>query len=77
MKTKFSPRLFIATSAIALGILSVALSVVGPKILGRATDLLLAGFMGKNMPAGATKEQAGILFRDAVSMVTMSPAPPR
>ena len=44
-------------SAIALGILSVALSVVGPKILGRATDLLLAGFMGKNMPAGVTKDQ--------------------
>ncbi len=44
-------------TAIALGVLSVTLSVVGPKILGRATDLLLAGFMGKNMPAGVTREQ--------------------
>ena len=45
-------------AAIILGTLSVALAVVGPKILGRATDLLLAGFIGRQMPAGMTKEQA-------------------
>ncbi|MGW4161692.1 ABC transporter ATP-binding protein [Streptomyces sp. NPDC004788] len=41
------------------GVLSVAASVVGPKILGRATDLVFAGVVGqqKQMPAGATKEQ--------------------
>ena len=44
--------------AITLGTLSVALAVVGPKILGWATDLLLAGFIGRQMPAGITKEQA-------------------
>ncbi|MFJ5638803.1 ABC transporter ATP-binding protein [Streptomyces sp. NPDC093223] len=36
---------------------SVTLSVIGPKILGRATDLVFAGVIGKQMPAGATKEQ--------------------
>ncbi|MBW8800480.1 MAG: ABC transporter ATP-binding protein [Streptomyces sp.] len=36
---------------------SVALNVIGPKILGRATDLVFAGVIGKQMPAGATKEQ--------------------
>ncbi|MFC9588672.1 ABC transporter ATP-binding protein [Streptomyces sp. NPDC056944] len=40
------------------GVLSVAASVVGPKILGRATDLIFAGVVGRNMPEGATKAQA-------------------
>ncbi|MFK0219819.1 ABC transporter ATP-binding protein [Streptomyces vinaceus] len=37
---------------------SVGCSVVGPKILGRATDLVFAGIIGRQMPAGITKEQA-------------------
>ncbi|MEU1125292.1 ABC transporter ATP-binding protein [Streptomyces sp. NPDC005899] len=40
------------------GTLSVALSVVGPKILGKATDLIFAGVVGRRMPDGTTKEQA-------------------
>ncbi|MFB7556307.1 ABC transporter ATP-binding protein [Streptomyces brevispora] len=40
------------------GALSVALSVVGPKILGKATDLVFAGVVGRQMQAGTTKEQA-------------------
>ncbi|WMX47198.1 ABC transporter ATP-binding protein [Streptomyces roseicoloratus] len=40
------------------GVLSVAASVVGPKILGRATDLVFAGVVGRQMPAGTTKAQA-------------------
>ncbi|MFF3391097.1 ABC transporter ATP-binding protein [Streptomyces sp. NPDC002669] len=36
---------------------SVTLSVIGPKILGRATDLVFAGFIGRQMPEGATKEE--------------------
>ncbi|MEV3947851.1 ABC transporter ATP-binding protein [Streptomyces halstedii] len=43
---------------LAAGTLSVALSVVGPKILGRATDLIFAGVVGRQMTAGTTKEQA-------------------
>ena len=38
-------RVWIIT-AIALGTLSVALSVVGPKILGLATDKMLEGIIG-------------------------------
>ena len=45
-------------TVIALGVLSVALAVVGPKILGRATDLIFAGLFGRNLPAGITQEQA-------------------
>ena len=44
--------------AIMFGVAGVALSVVGPKILGQATTMLLAGLIGGNMPSGATKEQA-------------------
>ncbi|MEV0415390.1 ABC transporter ATP-binding protein [Streptomyces sp. NPDC050448] len=37
---------------------SVGCSVVGPKILGQATDLVFAGIVGREMPAGITKQQA-------------------
>ncbi|MET9362596.1 ABC transporter ATP-binding protein [Streptomyces sp. NPDC006632] len=37
---------------------SVGLSVVGPKILGRATDLVFAGVVGRRIPEGVSKAQA-------------------
>ncbi|SHN48129.1 ABC transporter ATP-binding protein [Cryptosporangium aurantiacum] len=37
---------------------SVALSVTGPKILGHATDLIFAGVIGRDLPAGISKQQA-------------------
>ncbi|MER5868902.1 ABC transporter ATP-binding protein [Streptomyces sp. NPDC002044] len=37
---------------------SVGCAVVGPKILGDATDLVFAGIVGRRMPSGITKEQA-------------------
>ncbi|MDQ1010932.1 ATP-binding cassette subfamily B multidrug efflux pump [Streptomyces sp. V4I23] len=43
---------------LAAGVLSVALNVIGPKILGTATDLVFAGVVGREMPDGTTKEQA-------------------
>ncbi|HEX2705385.1 MAG TPA: ABC transporter ATP-binding protein, partial [Candidatus Lustribacter sp.] len=36
-------------------IASVALSSIGPKILGQATNLIFAGFLGAKMPFGASK----------------------
>jgi ATP-binding cassette, subfamily B, multidrug efflux pump len=44
-----------AVLAFALG--SVALNAVGPKILGRATDLIFAGVIGKQLPETATRNQ--------------------
>ncbi|WP_329120861.1 ABC transporter ATP-binding protein [Streptomyces sp. NBC_01353] len=38
-------------------VLSVAASVVGPKILGKATDLVFAGVVGRGMTEGTTKAQ--------------------
>ncbi|MDK0519340.1 ABC transporter ATP-binding protein [Streptomyces sp. ML-6] len=43
---------------------SVALSVIGPKILGRATDLVFAGFVGRQMPEGTTKEETVARMRE-------------
>ena len=33
------------------------MNVIGPLILGRATDVIFTGVVGKNLPRGATKEQ--------------------
>ena len=41
-----------------LAIVSVALSVIGPKILGHATDIIFTGCIGRRLPAGATKAEA-------------------
>ena len=43
---------------VALCVVSVVLSVIGPKILGRATDIIFDGVISKSLPAGLTKEQA-------------------
>jgi ATP-binding cassette subfamily B protein len=40
-----------------LAVGSVLLSVLGPKILGRATDIIFAGAIGKSLPAGQSKAQ--------------------
>ena len=45
------------------GVTSVALLVTGPKILGAATNVLFDGVVGKQLPAGVTKEQAVALLR--------------
>ena len=41
---------------VALSVVSVVLSAVGPKILGHATNLIFEGFFGSRLPAGASKE---------------------
>ncbi len=43
---------------IAAGALSVAFSVFSPKVLGWATDTIFSGVVGKNMPAGMSREDA-------------------
>lgn len=43
---------------VLFGVLGVALSVIGPKILGHATDIIFDGFLSSQFPAGMSKEQA-------------------
>ncbi|WP_087075315.1 ABC transporter ATP-binding protein [Mycobacterium dioxanotrophicus] len=47
-----------AIAVIMLGVAGVAIGVIGPRILGHATDLLFNGVIGRELPAGLTKEQA-------------------
>jgi ATP-binding cassette subfamily B multidrug efflux pump len=42
---------------LALAVVSVAFSVTGPRLLGEGTNLIFAGAVSKNLPAGASKEQ--------------------
>lgn len=44
----------VVISAIALGVVSVVLSALGPLVIGRITDLIFAGFVGARLPEGAS-----------------------
>jgi ATP-binding cassette subfamily B multidrug efflux pump len=41
-----------------LAVVAVALSVIGPKILGHATDIVFTGFIASRLPEGSTKAEA-------------------
>ena len=45
-------------AAMTLAVVSVALYALGPRILGRATDLIFAGVFGRTLSADVTVEQA-------------------
>jgi len=55
---QLTPQRTLATTVVLLGIGGIAIGVVGPRILGHATDLLFNGVIGRQLPAGLTKEQA-------------------
>ncbi|UQA97836.1 ABC transporter ATP-binding protein/permease [Streptomyces halobius] len=57
------PERGIISVALLLGVLSVALTVVAPKVLGHATDLIMAGIVGRRLPEGLTTEQAAAQLR--------------
>ncbi len=40
-----------ATAVIMLSIAGIAISAVGPRILGHATDLILNGVIGRGLPS--------------------------
>ncbi|MBO0652776.1 ABC transporter ATP-binding protein [Streptomyces triculaminicus] len=51
------PERTVIAVALFLGVASVALSVVGPKVLGHATDLIFAGVIGRQWDSGLSKAQ--------------------
>ncbi len=57
------PERAVVWAVLALAVGSVALNAVGPKILGRATDLIFAGVFSRQIPAGVTQEQAVAALR--------------
>ncbi|SEE45447.1 ABC transporter ATP-binding protein [Jiangella alba] len=43
---------------LVLAVVSVALNAIGPRLLGHGTDLIFQGVIGRQLPAGVSKEQA-------------------
>jgi ATP-binding cassette subfamily B protein len=54
---RLSPERPKILGVIGLGVTSVAFVVIGPKLLGHATDLIFAGAIGKLLPPGETTDQ--------------------
>jgi ABC-type multidrug transport system fused ATPase/permease subunit len=52
------PQRGLTALVISLGVAGVVIGVIGPRILGHATDLLFNGVIGRQLPAGMTKQQA-------------------
>ncbi len=52
------PERFWLAVVVVLSVASVTLAVLGPKVLGQSTNVILAGVVGKQLPAGVTLEQA-------------------
>jgi len=55
---RLTPQRGLTATVISLAIGGIAMGVIGPRILGHATDLLFNGVIGRQLPAGITKEQA-------------------
>ena len=55
---RLTPQRGLTAAVIALGICGIAIGVIGPRILGHATDLLFNGVVGRGLPAGISKAQA-------------------
>lgn len=58
LMARLGPQRWAVAGVIALAIVAVLLAAVGPRVLGRATDLIFGGIIGSQMPDGITKEQA-------------------
>src|SRR2546430_8974228 len=61
--SRLRPDLALIGVVAVLGIGSVAFSVIGPKIIGNATNIIFNGIVGKMLPAGLTKAQAIALLQ--------------
>jgi ATP-binding cassette subfamily B protein len=76
-----APERMILVLVIFLAVAGITMSVLGPRILGRATDLIFTGIIGKQLPAGATKEQVieqlraagNTTFADMVQRLDITP----
>ena len=59
------PEVPLVAVVMALAVVSVVLAVIGPKILGEATNVLFEGVVGGQLPPGITQEQAVEALRAA------------
>jgi ATP-binding cassette subfamily B multidrug efflux pump len=54
---RLRPERAMLVTVVLLGALSVVFAIVGPKLLGNATNVLFEGVINEQLPAGATQEQ--------------------
>ncbi len=55
--SRLKPERRLVGLIVALAVIGVVMNVVGPKILGAATDVIFTGVLGEHLPAGASKAQ--------------------
>ena len=55
---RLRPQMPRVVAVLMTAVVSVALAAIGPRVLGRATDLIFAGVIGSRLPAGMTKAEA-------------------
>ncbi|WP_306672934.1 ABC transporter ATP-binding protein [Paenarthrobacter sp. UW852] len=75
------PERFWLTMVLVFAVVSVALSVIGPRLLGEGTNLIFAGVVSKQLPAGVTKAEVIDRLRasgegskaDMLSAMTLTP----
>ncbi len=78
---RLSPHRAGVIIVIALSVISVTLSVLGPKLLGEATNIIFSGIISKTLPAGVTQQQVIDQLRasgdnqkaDFISGMTLTP----
>ncbi|UGT40305.1 ABC transporter ATP-binding protein/permease [Nocardia yamanashiensis] len=62
---RLAPERFYLAIVFVLAVSSVVLNTLGPQILGKATNLIFDGVVGKQLPPGMTKDQAVEQIRQA------------
>jgi hypothetical protein len=55
---RMAPERTKAIAVVVLAVVSVFLTSIGPRLLGKATDLIFAGVIGGALPEGLTKAEA-------------------
>ncbi|MDO9485593.1 MAG: ABC transporter ATP-binding protein [Actinomycetota bacterium] len=58
LASRLVPERWQITTVFVLGSISVFFAVLGPMLLGQATNVVFTGFLGNQIPAGLTKDQA-------------------
>ncbi len=54
-----APERMILILAVLLAVIGIVMNVLGPRILGMATDVIFTGILGKDLPSGESKEAGG------------------
>ena len=81
MRGRLHPERLIIAVVLVLATISVFFAVIGPKLLGNATNILFAGVIGQQLPAGMSQQQAEDMLRangqsqqaDLISGMTVIP----